>query len=58
LTAVESRRLSVREAADRLGLPPKTVYNLCSMGKLAHYRIGVSGGKIVITEADIENYWR
>jgi hypothetical protein len=28
------------------------------MGKLAHYRIGVSGGKIVITEADIENYWR
>lgn len=48
--------LTVREAAARLGLSPDAVYELCRAGKLAHYRLGVHGGRLMVAEADLAAY--
>jgi len=39
LTGARDRLLSVREAAERLGLCTATVYGLCAEGALPHIRI-------------------
>jgi excisionase family DNA binding protein len=47
------RALSVTEAAERLHVAPKTVYELCQKGELAHHRIGRA---IRIMPSDIDTY--
>ncbi len=48
--------LSIREAALRLGISPDAVYELCRAGRLAHYRLGVHGGRLMIAEPDLAAY--
>lgn len=50
--------LSVREAAQRLGVSPPLVYRLCSARRLRHERIGLRRGRIRIPEEAIEEYRR
>lgn len=51
------KMLSVREAAEALGVSETTVRALCSAGRLAHHRVGARGrGKIVIGAADVESF--
>lgn len=45
-----SNLMSVKEAAERLGVSADTVYGLCSAGKIAHARVGLGRGKIKISE--------
>lgn len=49
--------LSVKEAAESLGLSANSVYDLIAAGMLPCRRLGVKGGKIVIDKADVESYW-
>jgi excisionase family DNA binding protein len=44
---------SVKEAAKRLGISQSKLYQLVSVRKIAHYRVG---GKIVFAEADLTSY--
>lgn len=48
-----SRALKVREAADRLGVCPKTIYRLCKERKLTHLRVGRA---IRISEASLDEF--
>jgi excisionase family DNA binding protein len=48
--------MTVAEAAELLGCKPSTVYELVSLRKLPHYRIGPCRGKIVLDRADVEAY--
>ena len=45
--------LPVKEAAKRLGISQSKLYQLASLRKIAHYRVG---GKIVFAEADLTAY--
>jgi excisionase family DNA binding protein len=46
--------LSVKQAAERLGVSAKLVYALCARGKIAHERHGLGRGTIRITEEALE----
>lgn len=48
--------LSVKQAAEEIGLTPDTLYRLCKAGKLAHYRLGAGGGAIRIKLEDLRAY--
>jgi len=48
--------LTVKQAAERLGVSAATVYQLCAAKLLAHSRVGLGRGVIRITEADIDRY--
>lgn len=48
--------LTVRQAAERLRCCPGLVYALCAAGKLAHARVGLGRGKIVIREEALAEY--
>jgi excisionase family DNA binding protein len=50
--------MTVREAASRLGISPKTVYSLCGEGRIVHERHGTGRGTIRITEEALEEYRR
>jgi excisionase family DNA binding protein len=50
--------LTVRQAAERLGVSPSLVYALCASKQLAHERHGLGRGKIVIPEEALEEYRR
>ena len=52
------RVLSVRQAAERLGVSPSLVYALCASKRLAHERHGLGRGKILIPEGALEEYRR
>lgn len=52
-----SERLSVKEAAEQLGLSPKSVYDLISAGAIPCRRIGLKGGKIILDRCDVDTYW-
>jgi len=43
-------QLSVREAADRLGVSTALVYALCARKRIRHERHGLGRGTIKITE--------
>lgn len=47
--------LSVRQAAERIGVSAALVYGWVGAGLLAHYRLGGRGkrGKILVDEADV-----
>jgi excisionase family DNA binding protein len=48
--------LTVKQAAERLGIKPSTVYELCAARKLRHERHGVGRGTIRIPEEAIDEY--
>lgn len=50
--------LTVREAAERLGLSVSLVYALCAAKRIRHERHGIRRGTIRITEEAIEEYHR
>lgn len=54
----DSADLTVAQAAERLNVAAKTVYDLCGSGKLAHHRIGAGRGTIRIKPGDLEEYRR
>lgn len=45
--------LTVAEAADRLGVSPRTLYRLCDDGKLPHQHLGTGRGTIRIRPEDL-----
>jgi Helix-turn-helix domain len=49
---------TVAQAGKILNLPPRTVYDLCTTGKLQHRRHGTKRGTIRITQKAIDNYSR
>jgi excisionase family DNA binding protein len=44
------RNLTVKEAAERLGISQATIYGLCRSRKLRHLRLGTRRGTIRIPE--------
>ena len=48
--------LTVKKAAEQLGISPDTIYGLCAAKKLRHERIGLGRGRICIPEDAIEEY--
>ena len=48
--------LSVREAAEHLGIAVSTVYDLVRQRKIAHHRVGTGRGRILFTEQDLSAY--
>ena len=50
--------LTVKQAAERLGVSPSLVYALCAAGKIRHERHGLGRGRIVIPEAGLDEYRR
>ena len=46
--------LSVREAAERLNVSPRAVYDLCEAGRLKFLRVGIRRGTIRIRPADLD----
>jgi excisionase family DNA binding protein len=54
----EDYLLSVAEAADRLGVSPRTLYRLCGEGKLPHQHIGSGRGTIRIRPEDLAAFER
>ncbi len=49
-------QLSVREAADRLGVSTALVYALCARKRIRHERHGLGRGTIKITEDALKEY--
>lgn len=52
---VAPKKLTVKQAAQRLDCSKSLVYALCAAGRLRHYRIGVGRGTIRIEEHDLES---
>jgi excisionase family DNA binding protein len=50
--------LTVKHAADRLGVSPSLVYALCGAGRIRHSRHGLGRGCIRISEEALEEYRR
>jgi excisionase family DNA binding protein len=50
--------LTVKQAAERLGVSDSLVYEWCAAGALPHFRIGRNGkrGKILIAEAELDAF--
>jgi excisionase family DNA binding protein len=46
--------LTAKQAAERLGVSPRTVYDLCESGQLRCQRIGTGRGTIRIRPADLD----
>ncbi|HYH66191.1 MAG TPA: helix-turn-helix domain-containing protein [Urbifossiella sp.] len=51
-------KLNVKQAAVRAGVSESLLYQLCSEGRLPHYRLGGRGrrGKIVIAPDDLDAF--
>jgi excisionase family DNA binding protein len=54
----EDDLLSVADAADRLGVSPRTLYRLCADGKFPHLYIGSGRGTIRIRHEDLASFER
>lgn len=50
--------LSVKKAADLLGISPSLVYGLCKAGKIRHERFGLGRGVIRIPPTALDEYRR
>jgi excisionase family DNA binding protein len=50
--------LTVKQAAERLGVSAATVYQLCSARRIRHERYGVGRGTIKIPEDALDEYRR
>ena len=53
---VDAKPLTVRQAADRLGISVDTVYDLCRDGRLRCFRAGEGRGTIRIRPADLHRF--
>jgi excisionase family DNA binding protein len=53
-----SGKLTVKQAAGRMGVSPSLVYALCGRRLIRHERHGLRRGKIVIPEDAVEEYCR
>jgi excisionase family DNA binding protein len=49
--------MSVKQAAELLGISPKTVYELIAAEMIPARRLGLKGGKIVLDPVDVQAYW-
>ena len=51
-------KLNVKQAAERAGVSESLLYQLCSEGRLPHYRLGGRGrrGKILIAAEDLDAF--
>lgn len=49
--------MTVREAAERLNLSAKAVYDLVAAREIPCRRLGLKRGKIILDLADVEAYW-
>lgn len=51
-------RITVKQAAERAGVSPALVYQLCDERRLTHFRVGGRGrrGKILIDPEDLEAF--
>ncbi len=52
----DARPLTVRQAAERLGVSADTVYDLCKDGRLRCFRAGEGRGTIRIRPADLHRF--
>jgi excisionase family DNA binding protein len=50
--------LTVKQAAERLGVSPGLVYGLCAARQIRHERHGLGRGAIRIPEAALDEYRR
>ena len=50
--------MTVKEAAERLGVSCQTIYQLCAARRLRHSRVGLGRGKITISEEAVAEYLR
>ena len=50
------RLLSVREAAEHLGIAVSTVYDLVRQRKIGHHRVGTGRGRILLSEQALSPY--
>lgn len=50
------RVLSVRQAAEQLGVAETTVYGLCRQNLLRHFRVGMGRGTIRVREEDLDKF--
>lgn len=48
--------LTVKQAAEQLGLAERTIYALCQSNMLKHHRLGPRRGAIRITQQAIDDY--
>lgn len=48
--------LTVKQAAAHLGISFKALYDIIEKRKIAHYRLGVSGGAIRLKKSDLDDY--
>lgn len=57
MTSAE-KKLSVKQAAERLGVSPSLVYQWCNERRLPHLRLGQTGrrGKILIEAKDVDAF--
>ncbi len=47
--------LTVRQASERMGVSPRTIYDLCDSGRLRCQRIGTGRGTIRIRPSDLDD---
>jgi excisionase family DNA binding protein len=50
--------ISVKQAAERLGVSQSLIYSLCAARRLRHFRVGVGRGTIRIPEEALEEVKR
>lgn len=50
--------LTVKQAAEQIGISPGLVYALCAARRIRHERHGLGRGRILIPEEAIEEYRR
>ena len=50
--------MTVKAAADRIGVSDSLIYEWCSAGQLVHFRFGRKGrrGKLLIDEKDLDAF--
>jgi excisionase family DNA binding protein len=53
---VASSVMTVKQAAQALGISPSLVYGLCTNGRIRHERYGLGRGTIRISPAALDEY--
>lgn len=48
--------LTIKQACKHIGVCDSTIYNLIAAGRLTKLKVGLKGGRTVITMASIEAY--
>lgn len=48
--------LTIKQAAEYLGISARTIYALASAKKVACYRVGPNGGRLQFSQVDLDAY--